>query len=165
MEMHTEIIVEASAEDAWRVMGEGFGAIGDWLTLLEWSSLEGEIAVGAVRTCGLGGSKVATEVVTTFDPEAMRFSYRATSGLPWFMTHAENHWAIEALGPQRAVVKSHATMKLSPWLAWLGPLMRLTYKPMMKRVSEEIRHIIETGEPHPRKLAALAKRSAQRAVA
>lgn len=159
MDMHTEAIVDAPAARAWKVLGEEFGSIGLWSTAVDSSHVSGEVDVGAVRTCEIARtgpfSGRFTEELTLYDPEAMAFTYVATSGLPRFMTTAMNRWTIEALDGQRCRVRSRATLALVWWMRPLGPLMRWAMRRDMHRFVEEMRHRIEQGSVHPRKRLAL----------
>ncbi len=159
MRLEHEIFVDAPADDAWQVLGQQFGAIAQWSATLRASSLVGPLGVGAVRTCeGVGFGPFppgeTTEALTRFDPEQRALSYEATSGLPWFVSSARNAWRVEALGPRRCCVRSRATIALAWWLRPLSWLLPWLLARDLARFSEELRHRIEHGEPHPRKVAA-----------
>ncbi|MBX2800856.1 MAG: SRPBCC family protein, partial [Myxococcales bacterium] len=51
MEMRRTIEMEASADQAWQVLGERFGDIAQWSSTLATSSLQGTLGVGATRVC------------------------------------------------------------------------------------------------------------------
>jgi hypothetical protein len=51
MEMRAELVINAPAEDAWVVVGERFGDIGEWASAITESVMDGPPAVGRVRTC------------------------------------------------------------------------------------------------------------------
>ncbi len=157
MDMHTQIFIGVSAANAWQLLADKFGDIGDYVTVMHGSSVDRTPGVGAVRTCNFGRGQQATEVLTEFDPDAMVFTYAATSGLPRSILEAKNCWSVEALGPNRCCVHSRAHMHLVWWLRPLAPLMRVSMRPMMKRIGEELSFALEQGKPHPRKVAALAK--------
>jgi len=160
MDMHFHIDIDAPASEAWRVLGEEFGAIGDWGVGIAASELIGDLGVGAGRTCEGEGwgpfpAGTVTEELYHFDREAMEFSYRATSGLPWFLTQGLNRWSIEALGPERCIVRSHATIGMVWWMWPLAPLMLLMTRSALKQLKEEVKYTVEHGRPHPRKLVSL----------
>lgn len=158
MEIQTEILVDAPAAEAWRVLGQNFAAIGQWSATFRTSSLEGALGVGAIRTCeGVGFGPFppsqVTEKLTRFDPEAMCFAYVATSGLPSFIEEASNVWSIDAMGPGKCRVRSCAEVRPVWWLRPLGFLIPLLAQRDMDRFSEELQYQIERGSPHPRKIA------------
>lgn len=153
MKMKAEIVVEASAVEAWRVLGEGFGDVGELLTMLDRTTLDGELGVGAVRTVYFEGAKSVTETLTVFDREAMALEYVSEDNQPPGIKRGRNHWTVEALGAERARIQSEITIDLS-WWAWpLGPLMRLAMRSIIKKLSEELKYAVEEGVPHPRKVA------------
>ena len=92
MRMRAELVVNATAGDAWVVVGERFGEIGEWASAITESVMDGPPAVGHVRTCRVAGfgpiaAGVIKERLTQFDPEAKSLSYEA-AGLPWFITRS-----------------------------------------------------------------------------
>lgn len=161
MEMRHEVHIDAPASEAWLVLGRGFGNICEWSGTLASSELVGELGVGASRRCqgtGFGPfpASVITEELTLFDPEAMTFSYVARTGLPGFLRHAENAWRVHADGPHRCRVTFRATV-LSAWWAWpITWILPLLVRADLAKMSEEMKHRIETGVPHPRVASATA---------
>lgn len=158
MEFHTDIEIDASADEAWQVLGEQFGDIAEWSATLATSHLVGDLGVGATRSCegtGFGPFPpgVVTEKLTLFDRQARALTYEANTGLPPFVLTAMNRWTIESLGPERCRVHSHATVQLAWWARPLGFLMPWMMRGDMDRFSEEMRHRIERGVAHPRAAA------------
>lgn len=163
IDMRTEIDLDAPASEAWQVLGEQFGAIGEWAVAIRSSSLDGDVAVGTVRTCEIGGfgpvgAGRITEELTELDADAMRFTYAARTGLPRMIQSAVNRWSVQSLGRERCRVRSHASIDVAWWALpltpWIGWGMRLG----VPRFVEELRHRVELGVAHPRKRAALAQR-------
>jgi len=156
VELHSEIPIDAPAADAWAVLGEAFGDIGTWASAIAASSLDGPLEAGAVRTCDLasfafmrGGT--IQEHLDRFEPDGMRFAYTATDGMPWFIRQATNRWSVTPDGPDRCIVRSHATVDLVGWFAPLQGLMRRQLSAGTAAFAEELRHRVEQGTPHPRK--------------
>jgi hypothetical protein len=95
------------------------------------------------------------EQFTYYDEQAMRFGYAATEGRPWFITHAENHWQVRALGPNRSVVEAQAELELRLFPAvLLAPLLKLVMRRTGAQFSEELKYFIEHDQAHLRKLKA-----------
>ncbi len=161
MEMRAELVISAPAEDAWAVVGEGFGEIGEWASAIAESSMEGQPGTGQVRTCHVAGfgpvaPGVIKERLIDFDPEAMSLSYEAEEGMPGFIARAVSRWSVYA-GPGRScTVRIHATLTLRAAVRPLGPLLRQRMRADTRQALAELRHRIETGRPHPAKAAALA---------
>jgi len=157
--MRHEVQIDAPASDAWHVLGVGFGTICEWSASLAASELHGDLGVGASRSCqgtGFGPfpAGVVTEELTHFDAATMTFTYEAREGLPPFVRHAGNAWSIHADGPERCVVRFEATVELA-WWAWpAGWLLPRMIRADLGKMTEEMKHRIEHGTPHPRAAAA-----------
>jgi len=165
VQLNTEIIIAAPASEAWKVLGQHFGAIGEWAAAIHRSKLDRDVGVGAMRTCEIGGfgpfaNGEIVERLTHFDPETMSFGYVVSTGLPGFIESAENRWSIEALGPERCRVLSRATIVLRWWVRPVGPLMGWRMRADSQKFKEELEHRVEHGQAHPRKVRALARHAA-----
>jgi len=160
MDMRAELVINAPAEDAWVVVGERFGEIGQWASSITKSVVDGKPAAGTVRTChvaGFGpiGPGVIKERLTRFDPEARSLSYEAVEGMPRFIVRAASDWSVHA-GPGRTcTIQVHATLTLRPTARPLGPLLRSRMRADTRRALAELRQRVETGHPDPVKAAAL----------
>jgi hypothetical protein len=159
IEFRTEIELDVPASEAWRVLGEEFGSIGDWASGLRSSSLDREVEVGALRTCELRAfgpfpSGQIIEELLEFDRHAMKFTYAPTSGMPPMFETAKNRWSVEPLGDDRCRVKSHASIDVNWWALPLAKLFGRGIRSGVDTFAEELRHRIEKGQAHPRKLAA-----------
>ncbi len=157
MELRAEIAISAPPSAAWSVLGRGFGEICRWAAPITASWLEGDVGPGAVRVCQIarfgpvpGG--VIKERLLTFDVEAMSFEYETVSGLPRFFESAVNRWSIHPLDGDRCLVRTHASVRLRGPMALLSPLLKRSFMHSATRVFDELRHHIERGEPHPRKV-------------
>ncbi len=163
MEMRAELVVGKPAEDAWAVVGERFGEIGEWASAIAKSSMDGQPGAGQVRTCHVAGfgpvaPGVIRERLVSFDPEARSLSYEAAEGLPGFIARAVNRWSVHP-GPGRScTVRIHATLTLRPTARPLGPVLRWRMRADTRRALAELRHRVETGRPHSVKTAMLAGR-------
>ncbi len=158
IELRTELELDVPASEAWRVLGEEFGSVGDWASGLRSSSLDREVEVGALRTCELRAfgpfpSGQIIEELLEFDREAMKFTYAPTSGMPPMFEKAENRWSVEPLGNDRCRVRSHASVDVRWWALPLANFFGGRIRSSVGTFAEEMRHRIETGQAHPRKLA------------
>jgi Polyketide cyclase / dehydrase and lipid transport len=156
MELHTQIVIEAPAASAWAVLGQGFGEIGEWAAPIASSTLDGELGVGAVRTCSVAGfgpvaPGIVHERLTTFEPERMTLEYEAVGGLPSFMARAVNRLSVAALGERRCQVRSDAMVTLRGPLRLASALFKWQIQLNARRVLQELRHQVEHGRAHPRK--------------
>src|ERR1051326_1086613 len=51
MEIRAEVVIDAPAHNAWALIGDQFGEIGQWAAPIVHSSLDSPPGAGAVRTC------------------------------------------------------------------------------------------------------------------
>ncbi len=161
MELRADVAVNAPAEDAWVVVGERFGEIGRWASAITESVIDGQPGAGRVRTCHVAGfgpirSGVVKERLVTFDPVARSLSYEAAEGLPGFILRAVSRWSVHPRPQGACTVRVNATVTLRPVARLLAPVLRWRMRADTRRVLAELRHRVETGQPHPAKAAALA---------
>lgn len=159
MDMHVEIIINAPAATVWAAIGAGFGDIGRWAAPITASSLDGAPGAGAVRSCQIAQfgpvpAGVIQERLLAYDPQAMTFEYDALSGMPGFVARAGNRWSVQARDADSCVVRQHAMLALRGPARALAPLMRPKLERDGRKVLEELKHWVERGAPHPRKIAA-----------
>jgi hypothetical protein len=88
----------------------------------------------------------------------MRLGYQATKRRPWFLKHAENHWAVRSLGPNSSLVETRAEtdVNLFPGL-FMAPLFKFQMGRNGAQSLEELKYYLERDQPRPRKLKAQQK--------
>jgi len=131
-----------------------------WAAPITRSTLDAAPGPGAVRTCHVRGfgpvpAGVVHERLLTFDVAGRSLSYEA-DGLPGFIARAVNRWSVTAQGEGACTVRAQATLTLRGPMRPLGWLVRSRLRASATAVLDELRHHLETGTPHPRKLAAAA---------
>lgn len=152
-----QVLIDVSAEKAWRVLAHDYGQIGQWATAIAASETltasDGpREAPCSGRVCNAPGFGKVRENFTYYDEAGMRFGYIATSGLPGFITHAENNWTVRALADNQC----EATFRGEIDLAWLpglfmAPLFKFQMKRLTSQTAEELKYFLEHDQPHPRK--------------
>jgi hypothetical protein len=162
MDLRVEVEVNAPAADAWRILGDCWEHIGLWAAPITASVLDGELCAGAVRTCQIArfgpvAPGVIKERLLEFDADARALAYETIAGMPGFIGRATNRWSVHARPGGTCVVRSHATVTLRGPLTLVEPILKRTFRSNGARVLEELRHRVETGRPHPRKVAAMKR--------
>ncbi len=158
VDLRAEVVIDAPAAAAWAVLGERFGQIGEWAAPITSSSVDGELTVGAIRTCqfsGFGPFKPGAirERLFEFDPRAMTLAYESVEGMPSFVKMARNRWTVEPRSAASCLVRTHATLELQGPLRLLQFVVARRLQADGARVLDELRYQVEYGRPHPRKLA------------
>jgi len=167
-----QVTIAAPAERVWQVLARDFAAIGRWASAIPESRAlddppaDGEATVaGRVCTSTVPGVPAVQERFTHYSEHDRRFTYVASSGLPAFVRRAENTWSVRELGPGAALAEARAELDLHPLVGLLlAPLLKLQLDRTGARVFEELRHYIEHGEPHPRKVRALRRQHRKSAL-
>ncbi|MEP3478724.1 MAG: SRPBCC family protein [Fuerstiella sp.] len=153
MRIKLAITVMVPADQAWQLIGDEFHAIGNWVSAIEASEADSKPSIGTVRTCHLAGGKRATERVTQYSNDAKTLSYVATSGIPFWMLEATNHWTVQPINSECCRISIEPTIFLVWWVQPITPLLRFGVSRMINQTAEELKYGLETGKIHPRKVA------------
>jgi hypothetical protein len=124
MQVKASIEIDASADNSWKVFGEDFEGISKWLDAIISSTLDGDLAVGATRTCNFPKDLVIKEKLTHFDPKTRTLTYAILSGLPAFILKVDNAWTIEDICNNRSRGTSVVTAKLAWYAIPLVPMVK-----------------------------------------
>jgi uncharacterized protein YndB with AHSA1/START domain len=165
LQLKSRMTISAPAEKVWRVLAHEFDTIGQWTSAIPASQAVSDLLTptgaqvgGRVCATAVRGFADVQETFTYYDEPSMRFAYQATEGRPWFLKHAENHWAVHSLGPHTSLVEVQAEidMGLFPGL-FLAPLLKLHMGRVGAQSLEELKYYVERDQVHPRKLKARQK--------
>ena len=113
MNIRTTVDIAASAADAWRLLGEGFGDWAQWAPGIDASALEGPLSEGVVRVNRTASLGTVRQELVRFDRETRALAYEVRGGLPPFLTTMRNDWVIEALGADRCRLDGDARFQLT----------------------------------------------------
>ena len=99
------------------MLGERFGQIGEWAAPITSSSVDGELTVGAIRTCqfaGFGPFQAGTihERLLEFEPAAMSLAYESAEWMPSFVKSAVNRWSVR-LRSEASCLRAGLTVAMS----------------------------------------------------
>ena len=156
------IEIQAAADRVWQVLGPNFADADQWCSAVfssearhEGQPLPGAPAAGRVCETSIGPAK---ETVTRYDETAHRITYAAhAEKMPGFVRGLVGDWHVESLPGERSRVTFTMTADLKfPFSLVMPPLMKLQLKPLARQTLEELKHFVETGQPHPRKREAKA---------
>ena len=92
-----------------------------------------------------------TELLVAYDDATRTLTYQA-SGLPAFVTSAENTWTLTPIDQHRTRVSLNARFDARGLLGLLGRWVILAQVGRTSRhLAEDLRHFVEHGTPSPRK--------------
>lgn len=163
MEIRHEITVDAPASKVWDVLGPNYAHCDAWASSVKQSSaraegrpLPGAPTSGRICETHLGPFR---ETLLDYDDGNHTLAYEATgSKMPFFVKRLTNRWSLSAAGSASTRVVMVMQLHLMPGFSLvMGPMMRRQMGGVGRDAIEEFKHYVETGRPHPRKQAALAK--------
>lgn len=160
-------VINASAEDLWKIIGPGFANAYEWSTAIDHSAGSGaaefEGATCSERSCELnakGFSKIG-EKLTEYDAQQKVLAYDAHIGLPGFVTYANNQWRVVELESGKSSLEMTITMRLKPFMgALMGGMFKKNLNNTIDSVLRDLKVYTETGEDSQQKkdrMAALSK--------
>ena len=162
MEVTRSIEINKPIDDVWEVAAHQFADIGQWASMVTAShAAPGEGPAGgpamAGRACETKFGKTS-EIFTHFDAAQHTFTYAAEiEKQPGFIKDTSNTWKLESIGVNKTRLSMTASSTMS---AVMGAVMKFPMGRQMGKMLdlnlEEIKHYIETGRPHPRKVEAAA---------
>ncbi|MBV7340088.1 SRPBCC family protein [Chloroflexi bacterium TSY] len=161
MKATRSIVIDAPLDRVWKTAAHDFDKIAAWASLVNTSEAaqdavapDGAEIAGRVCTTSFGQ---IYEKIETYDERRHSFTY-VIEGMPSFMKRVANTWTLERLSDSQ----TRLTMSMEAELSFFpGMLMRPLMGPQSRKALdlnlEEIKHYIETGKPHPRKVKQIAK--------
>ncbi|MEM6327841.1 MAG: SRPBCC family protein [Bacteroidota bacterium] len=165
MTIDQSISISAPADKVWAILGDQFHDAHKWASSVNHSEpREAGPAVGDApfqangRACETSLGPVR-ETIRAYDSKARRFSYGAKADkMPFFVKDLQNSWWVTPEGPDESRVTMVLEVRLLPVFAQvMGPVLRRQFTKVTGEATEELKHYVETGRPHPRKVEAARK--------
>lgn len=163
MKITRYIIINAPVEKVWQVVAHDFDKVDEWssgVSLSDVAEVTSSIdeADMAGRMCLTAYGK-CYEIFESYDEQWHTFTYKAQfEKSPPGVKSARNTWRVEEISDSqtRFTMSVNTELNLIPGLLLQIP-MRLQMPRVLNMNLEEAKHFIETGKPHPRKLATMPK--------
>jgi len=161
MKITRRIIINAPIEDVWHTSAIEFDKIGQWSSgvdgssaLQEQASVDGADMSGRVCLTNFGQTY---ETFIDYSEEEHRFTYQVEAdAMPFFVREAFNTWKLTVVSDNQTELSMSADLHLNMFPGVLMHLpMTLQGQRALQNNLEELKHYIETGQPHPRKLEAM----------
>lgn len=157
-----EIIIDASIEKSWEVLGPQFENAQLWASSIKHSeALNRESLNGSkctIRGCAVAGLGEIKETLLSYSSENHSLSYIVKEGMPKMVKHASNHWQLIDLGNGKTKLKMTIEMKTGGVMGWMMKgMMKGKMKKLSAEVAEEFKYYVENGTPHPRVVKANKK--------
>jgi hypothetical protein len=159
MQITKQAIINAPAEDVWRVVAHEFDRIGLWASAVPAS--HEATAAAAPTGCPVGARTCQTtmrmfpeveERIIAYDEAGRTLTYEPVRGLPGFVANARTTWQVAAIDDRCSQVSFTATVTTR---GIARPLMALAMRVQMRRAGmhalDDLCHYVEHGKPSPRK--------------
>ena len=174
MKLTKTTTIEATVDEVWDLFAHRFNDADQWMSSVPKSyGHDGEPLNGASsagRICELrpdGTGMKASERFIAYDEAAKTCSVHvdlidAPRVFP--IDHNSLDFSVVAASGGGATVTWEFGAKLRPWAYLMWPLLWKGMSVAWSQLCEEFKHYVETGTPHPRKVAAVKKASASAAA-
>ena len=154
------VLIDAPIDTVWQALAVDYGGIGKWASgvnhVVEFSGK----GITAKRSCEISaaGFNDTKEKVIKYEPENYYFEYDLYEGLPGMVDYSINKDRLEE--------KDGKTLWTSYNEMRVGGFFGLTMKGFMSKKltdvlenkGQELKHYLETGKPHPNKIATMKKK-------
>jgi len=153
-----QFVIDAPADAVWQVVGPGFDRIGDWATAVPASrAAPGPAGHGRVCATGLRAIPEITEFMVGYDDARRSLTYRIT-GLPRFITVAQDSWTVTPLPADRSLLRVETRVDTRGVLGALARWLLLAQIARSARhLGTDLGHFVAHGTPSPRKRRQLGR--------
>ena len=156
MKFSKDIIINASAEKVWDILGHKFADVGQWARSVSKSVVNNNAQ--KVNNSPVGGRLCDTSIgniseeFTAYDEEKMTFSFKGVITSKVF-TNVISTNTVSAINDNTSKV----TVTPNVDLTWIGvimsPLIRLNLSKTLNEVLKDLKYFAENDKPSPQKLA------------
>ena len=161
MLIEKDVTIHKSVDEVWEVLGNQFGEIDKWSSLISKSEVSGEATIPglpySIRTTDTAKG-VTQQQMKSFDPEKHTLSYAAIKGTPFFIKNAVATWSAKKVVDSSTNLNLHFEVELAGIMgAILGPVAKKKLGKLGDELMDDLKYYVENGKPHARKLAAVGR--------
>jgi hypothetical protein len=155
MKIIKELKIDKPNKDVWEVLGNQFGAIDKWASLIKHSEVSDPmLSPGVVRSTETTGGPTKQEI-TTFNAEQHSLSYKAIAGTPFFAKSIIAKWSLTKNQDAGTKLILDFEIKFKGIGGILAPIVKKKLGNVGDELLEELKYYVENGKPHPRKVASI----------
>jgi hypothetical protein len=160
MKMIKKLDIDKPVNDVWEVLGNQFGEIDKWASVISHSEVSGE-----PKLPGLTYSIRSTETVagptqqelTAFEPDIFRIAYKAIVGLPPFAKSITAEWSLNSKDDNSTALSLDFEVKFKGLGILVYPIAKIKLGKVGNELLDDLKFYVENGKPHPRKLDSISK--------
>jgi carbon monoxide dehydrogenase subunit G len=161
MDMKKTIRINRDAGHVWDIVAHRFERVGEWSSGVVSSGVNPDASVpdGALvggRVCHVPGIGDLKETFTAYSEDDKRFTFRVT-GMPSFITKAQNTVTVSAAGPNAADVSLNIVMETNAIGKVMGPMFKIRVTNLLNTFLDELKAYAEEGVISAKKQKQLAK--------
>ena len=154
MRIIKELSIAKPIEEVWEVLGNQFGEIDKWASIISHSEVSGPAKLSGVNY-SIRSTKttqgLTQQELTSFNPDKHTISYKSISGTPAIIKQVTAHWSLEN-GEDN---NTHLVLDFSAEMKGLGFILAPIAKIKLGKVGDvlldDFKYYVEKGKPHPRK--------------
>ncbi len=161
MQLKNTVAVNADADRLWSIVAHDFDKVGEWSSAVASSgpnpdapTPDGALVGG--RVCDVPGFGDLKETFTAYDESRKQFTFRVT-GMPSFITLAQNTVAVRPTGNNKSEVSLNIQMETNAIGKVMGPMFKVKLRNTINLFLEELKVYAESGQISKKKQKQLAK--------
>lgn len=151
-----EIEISKQIDEVWEVMGKQFAQVHLWSTNFKDSKPGGTVKFTDLdysERITVTGRGETIQALDAFDSANHSLAYHITKGAPGIAKHASAVWSLKSTTPNKTTVVLEFNMETKGFVGFLmSPLIKLGIGKSATEIGEDLKHYLENGKPHPRKV-------------
>jgi hypothetical protein len=153
-----ELFINKDVKSVWEVMGNQYAEVHKWSTNFKDSKPGGKAKFPALsysERITQTGRGETVQALDKFDADNHSLAYHITKGAPGIAKHASAVWSLKKNSDASTNVILEFKMEPKGVMGFLmRPLIKKGMRKSALEIAEDLKHYVEKGQPHPRKLKA-----------
>lgn len=166
MKLIKKVEINQPIDKVWKVWAEEFDKVQDWMAVVvhSFEKKEGNTPSGSPmigRVCEFSGKSDGPKVledILLYDKDNYRLDVKV---VPRNVPLPLKYNLLKSSLKEISNHKTEMTLDINPSIGWTGyllyPVLKRGLSKSFNELLEELKHYVETGKPHPRKLKKLQK--------
>ena len=157
MRIVKKLLIAKPVEEVWEVLGNQFGEIDRWASLISHSEVSGvpklpgvDYSIRSTKTT----SGDTQQELTGFNPQKHSISYKSISGTPAIIKQVNAHWRLENSGENSTHLVLDFTVEMKGMGFLVTPLVKIKMGKVGDVLLDDFKYYLENGKPHQRKITA-----------
>ena len=161
MKIIKQLIINKPIEAVWEVLGNQFGEIDKWASLIHQSEMSGQSSIPGVahsiRSTETTGGPTKQEL-TAFNSDKHTIAYKAIAGTPGFFKSVDAEWSLIKKEDNITGLTLDFEVQFKGLGILLSPIVKMKLGKVGDELLDDFKYYVENGKPHERKLNATTKK-------